>query len=131
MDPIQRQQRLDAGADDVDPAQLGRRPLEIGERKLRIAQHVVRRHQAVGGGEPIERLEVLAQRGAHALEAAARQRRGDRRRDHAEHVGLVGSGLEMDMQVGHRSRTIVGEGFWALGPASPALAMVRISPSRA
>ena len=63
--PVERQQRLDAGADDVDPAQLRRR---LGQRLLGegpVGDDVVAGDQAFGGGEPAEILEVLADRPAH------------------------------------------------------------------
>ena len=86
----------------VDPSQPRRAPSQFGERKSRIAQHVVGRDQPVRDGKHAEVLQILAQRGAHIRQISAGGRGVDQLLRETEHAGLVRPGLEMEMQCGLR-----------------------------
>ena len=71
--PVERQQRLDAGADDMDPAQLRRRVGQLRLRESRIDDEVVAGHQPFRGGEPGEVAQILADRPATPRPTLARR----------------------------------------------------------
>ena len=64
--PVERQQGLDASADDVDPTELWRRGGKCCLGKRRIDDQVIACHQPFSRREPAHVAQILAHRPAHA-----------------------------------------------------------------
>ena len=114
--PVERDERLDAGADHVDPAQGGC----VGElgAEAGVAEHVVGGDEGSGGREPGEVRGVVADgEGDVGWGAGAGGGVGDQGGGDAEDDGFRAAGLEVEAHQGSLE--------WMAG------GMVMISPSRA
>ena len=100
--PVERQQRLDARADDVDPAQFRQVARQVPLGELRVVDDVVRRHEADRTAQHIQVLEVVAQGQLHPARRPRAPGRGvDALARELEDRPARAPGLEM--QLHHRA----------------------------